>query len=101
MDMSELPIDDREYDPQDSEKLAEWVAEGLRGESETLYRTKGGKFFILEQGGFISRSSRGKGPWFGGSSIRPVTELEALEWCEGTGNYEAIETYFPFTRMLA
>jgi hypothetical protein len=102
MDMSDLPIDDKEYDPQDSEKLAEWSAGGFRDESEALYRTGEGSFFILAQGGFLSRfqSSRGEGIWFGCSSIRPVTQAEALAWCEETGNYEAIDRHFFFTRML-
>ena len=97
-DMNGPPFDEREYSPGDSLLLAQWSPGGFRDESETLYRTPKGNFFILSRYGFLSRLryAPGEGDWFGGQSIRPVSPREALAWCEETGSYEAMEEIVPY-----
>ncbi len=34
--------------------------------------------------------------WFGGSYTRALRAEEALEWCEETGNYDAVRDHLPF-----
>ncbi|HNY64618.1 MAG TPA: hypothetical protein PKM41_04220 [Deltaproteobacteria bacterium] len=96
--MEKLPFDVAEFDPATSEKLACWPPEeaGALRETESLYKTRTGYFFILSVGGLFSRYVQFPGPeiWFGGIDIRPVTEEEALEWCESTGSYEVIDEQF-------
>jgi hypothetical protein len=96
MNATPSPFDEREYSPATSQRLAEWNPGGLRDESEALYKTGKGNFFIFAQFGMISRHRRlqGEGGWFGVSEIRPVTIEEALAWCEETGNYEVIDEHF-------
>lgn len=93
MDMTYPPYDEKEYDPSTSERLAEWSPGGLRGETESLYKTAGGNFFILAQAGLLSRPHDfpESSVWFGGTGIRPVSPREAYEWCEETGNYEVMD----------
>jgi DNA polymerase III sliding clamp (beta) subunit (PCNA family) len=43
---------------------------------ESLYKTKNGRFFLAGYGGPMTRYSRG------GEDIIPLTEKEALQWCE-------------------
>ena len=64
---------------------------------ETLYRTKKGNHFLHGTGGACSRYSEPSGDGNsrgGGSAIVPLTEAEALEWCEEHGCENAIDTYF-------
>ena len=88
-------IDTKGCDPNRSEKLAEWSpggCGGLRHETETLYRSEETGYFLLYEGGPLSRFHElaGVERWYGGSHIRRVTREEAVSWCEETGNYEAI-----------
>jgi hypothetical protein len=86
-----------EYDPEKSQKIAEWNSTdhsgSLMNDAETLYRTEDGSYFILYEGGLHSRFHElpDVSIWFGGSYTRPVTEEEAYEWCLETGNYDAVE----------
>lgn len=52
--------------------------------SETLYRTKSGKYFVHGEGGANSRYSKqtGSNSWSGGEKIIPYTYDEAREWAE-------------------
>ena len=64
---------------------------------ETLYRTKKGNHFLHGTGGPCSRYSEPSGDGNsrgGGSAIIPLTEAEALEWCEEHGLEDTINTYF-------
>ena len=45
------------------------------GEAETLYKTKGGLYFLWGLGGVDS-------PYNSGEDIRPITEKEAKAWLE-------------------
>jgi hypothetical protein len=63
---------------------------------ETLYRTQKGNHFLHGVGGAMSRYAEacGNNSYGGGSAIVPLTEAEALEWCEEHGCEDAIDTYF-------
>ena len=106
MNIFENLIDEKEYDPAGSEKLGEWspseLSGGFRFETETLYRTGKGNYFILRQGGLFSREHAFQGgeTWYGGSSMRPVTEEEAYAWCCETGNYEAVDRHFFLLKIM-
>jgi len=97
--MKDQLVDKNDYNPESSEKLAEWnPAEygwGFRRETESLYRTEGGKFFILYEGGLFSRFHEfaGSKNWYGGEHIEPVSYQEAIVWCEETGNNEALQKH--------
>lgn len=92
--------DEHEYNPRTSEMLGQWKPgeePAMFGrEVETLYRTAKGNYFILSEGGLFSRyhSSPDAEAWYGGSTIRPLSEQEALRWCEETGNFETIDVQF-------
>ena len=94
-------MDEKEYDPEVSQQLAQWSlaehAGGFRHEVETLYMTEKGNYFIRYEGGIFSRTNKCSSPfgWYGGTNIQPVSPQEALAWCEETGNYETMEKYFP------
>jgi hypothetical protein len=99
-----LEYDEHEYSPRTSEMLAQWKpgeesAMFVR-EVETLYKTAKGNYFILSEGGLFSRyhSSPDAQAWYGGSAIRPLTEQEALSWCEETGNFETIDKQLFFLK---
>ncbi len=99
-------VDVKGYDPERSEKLADWSPGdygGLRHEAETLYRSEDGGYFLLYEGGLFSRFHElaGVEHWYGGTHIRPVIREEAIAWCEETGNYEAIEKHFKGSWMPA
>lgn len=99
-------IDENEYNPQTSEKLAEWnpaeYSGGFRHEAETLYKTQGGNFFILFEGGLFSRFHEltDSKQWYGGTHIQPVSYMEAVVWCEETGNYETLSKHFSISRGI-
>ena len=78
--MSTPPFDEKEYSLESSRKLAEWSPGGFRDESEALYRTEKGNYFILFTEGMLSRhrNRRGEGEWYGGSFIRPITPLRPM-----------------------
>jgi hypothetical protein len=98
--MPKLPFDVNEFNPERSEKLGDWTpGDASRGsfqESEHLYKTERGYYFILLDGALYSRFSEFPGAeiWYGGLDIQPVSEEEAVQWCEETGNYEIIEENF-------
>jgi hypothetical protein len=63
---------------------------------ETLYKTKNGNYFLHGKGGAMSRYSEacGNNSYCGGSEIIPMTEEEALAWCEEHDCQDAIEEHF-------
>lgn len=63
--------------------------------SEDLYRTQKGAFFLAGSGGPMSKYAEpaGQHSTSGGSRITPLTETEALAWCEQHELEEAIEEY--------
>jgi hypothetical protein len=64
--------------------------------SETLYKTKKGNYFLHGEGGAMSRYSEscGNNSRCGGSEIIPMSEVEALEWCELHECQAAIDKHF-------
>lgn len=52
--------------------------------SETLYKTKAGKYFLYGEGGPMSKYSRsvGNNEWSGGEHIEPLTPEAARKWAE-------------------
>jgi hypothetical protein len=103
MEMSPPPYDIKEYSPEESTKLAEWSPGGFRDESETLYKTAKGNFFILSHPNLIDRikDMQSEGGWLTSSVIRPVSPEEAGAWCEETGNYEVVDEHLSFLRLPA
>jgi hypothetical protein len=63
---------------------------------ETLYQTKKGNYFLYGYGGPMTSYSTdlGNNSRGGGSDIRPMTEHEALRWCEQYEDESAIELHF-------
>jgi len=63
--------------------------------SETLYRTKSGKYFLHGTGGGLSKYSQstGNNNYTGGSRIEPMDRPSAMEWAEkhlSTSEYEVV-----------
>jgi hypothetical protein len=62
---------------------------------EMLYITTKGNYFIHGVGNALSKYAESSGNTLsGGSKILPITESEAIEWCEKTSNEDTIEKYF-------
>lgn len=69
----------------------EFIAGDINGNSgdarflkEKLYKTASGNYFIHGRGGAFTKYavSHGNGTKSGGSEIKPLSEREALTWCE-------------------
>lgn len=92
-------INGKKYDTETARKVAEWSnGLGVRDfnhMSEELYVKRTGEFFILGEGGPLTRYAedcRGGGSG-SGVQIIPITESEAREWSEkhmSVDEYEAI-----------
>ncbi|HDP26504.1 MAG TPA: hypothetical protein ENN34_13860 [Deltaproteobacteria bacterium] len=101
----EQALVEKAFDPAKSTKIGDWSANelsgGFRTDTETLYVSASGDYFLLYEGGMLSRFHELEGveSWFGGSYIRPMTVSEAVSWCEETGNHEAMDRHFPWYRM--
>jgi hypothetical protein len=64
---------------------------------EDLYRTPKGSFFLVGEGGPMTKyaHSCGQNSWSGGSGVNILSETEALAWCEKADvKPEIIEKYF-------
>lgn len=65
---------------------------------ETLYKTPSGAFFLVGEGGPMSKYSEtiGQNQWSGsGDNFTPMTRAEALQWCEQYEvNAATIEKHF-------
>ena len=80
-------IDGKLYDTETAEKIEVFDNGLARSDfhslSETLYKTKSGRFFLVGEGGALTRwfqpIGNGRG---GGSGIQALSAGEALEWCE-------------------
>lgn len=88
------------YNTETAEKIHnEWNGlsrSDFRHCDETLYYTKKGRFFLAGNGGPMSKYAQPAGNMTsGGSGIIPLSEAEALEWCETHGTSAGnIEKYF-------
>ncbi len=63
---------------------------------ETLYRTAGGSWFLVGQGGPMSKYARctGQNEQSGGEELRVLTEEQAREWLEEHECTAALEKHF-------
>jgi hypothetical protein len=101
----EQSLAEKEYNHQKAQKIAEWNnadhSGSLRNDSETLYASEEGNYFIIYEGGLYSRFHELPGvvTWFGGSYTRSVSLNDAYVWCQETGNYDAIKEHLPFFMM--
>jgi hypothetical protein len=80
-------VNGKKYNTDKSEELANCKGGGnfsdFRYWEETLYRTKNGRLFVAGYGGPLSKYSIKSGNESHGSEvILPMSESEALEWCE-------------------
>jgi hypothetical protein len=80
-------IDKKLYDTDDAEVIASYCPVADRGDfaflKETLYQTDKGRYFLFGEGGAKTKYavSTGDGKT-SGKEIEPLSEDEALEWCE-------------------
>jgi hypothetical protein len=93
-------IDRKTYDTETATEIAS-DSDGYRNDfnhwEETLYVTKKGSYFLHGEGGALSRyaqSCEGGRASCGSSAIIPLTEAEALEWCEVHQCQDAIDEHF-------
>ena len=84
-------------------ETAEAVASGgnslsrsdFRHYSETLYRTKGGNWFLCGHGGPLTRYKERCGDgWTSGEKLIPIDASEARDWLEEHDEIPALEEYF-------
>lgn len=90
-------INGKKYDTATAEKLGFFDNNelGFASVEETLYRKRTGEFFLLGEGGPMSRYAEtiGANEWSGGSRIMPMTWDEARKWAEehlSADDYEGI-----------
>ena len=94
-------INGKMYNTKTAKKLAHyWNGLGagdFNNLSEDLYQTRKGTVFISGKGGARTGYAESVGNMFcGGERIRPLLTDEAIiEWCERTGNDQALEEHFP------
>ena len=93
-------IDGKTYNTGTASKIGEWD-NGLgfsdfRHCAELLYKTRKRAWFVHGRGGAMTAWSESKGgTTWGGSSIRTLTEAEALRWCEDHDiDTDVIEEHF-------
>ena len=93
-------INGKRYDTETATKVADdsYSNYGDLGYwSEELYHTNKGNWFLVGEGGAMSKYARavGQNETGGGSAIIPLTGGEALAWLEAhTEDSEAYEEYF-------
>ena len=63
---------------------------------ETLYKTKKGNYFLHGEGGAMSKYAKscGSNSVCGGDAIVPLTETDALAWCEEHECQDTIDAHF-------
>jgi len=80
-------IDSRRYDTDTAAEIAS-DAHGYTSDfnhwRESLYQTKGGRFFLAGSGGPLSKYAHSprQNEWTSGEGVSVLTEAEALRWCE-------------------
>lgn len=94
-------INGKRYDTDTATPVAEWGNDlsdsDFRAESETLYLTRKGAWFLHGSGGPLSSYavvSHGGREQSGSSVIEPYTPDAAKEWLESRGQYDALERFF-------
>lgn len=81
-------INGKVYNTDTAQLIADWANSYASNDfhycEESLHRTKFGQYFIAGFGGAMTsyQTSAGSNSWGGGSEIRLLSEVEALQWCE-------------------
>lgn len=75
------------YDTEAAEQIAQYAPNTDRGDfnflMETLYRTEDGEYFLHGEGGPKTKyAKRRNGGRAGSKEIKPLTDEQALDWCE-------------------
>ena len=93
-----LTINAQVYDTQKATPVAKSANEGaskLRSVVETLYRSRNGNWFLHGKGGALTEYAQQRAETItSGERIEPMTEDEALDWCEIHMAQAAIERHF-------
>lgn len=87
------------YDTDKATLVAEWdngyYGNDFKRCEEALYRTKEGTWFVVGEGGPMSKYARAVGNMTGGGEgLTPLTDEEAMGWLEDKGETDALEEYF-------
>ena len=93
-------IEGKRYDTARAEVVAEYYCESGRRSfryfEERLYRTHKGTWFMVGEGHALSPYAKvvekSRRP---GKELRPLSEKEVRDWMERTGNFDALEVFFP------
>lgn len=93
-------INGKVYDTETATKLADdrfGNASDFGRWEEALHRTAKGALFIAGEGGPMTKYavSRAQNERSSGSAITPMSEEEAVAWCEEHGKTSVILTHFP------
>ena len=93
-------IDKKMYNTETAVEIADfWNGLGPRdfdNESETLYLTKSGNWFLHGVGGPFTQYATCTGNMKSGSEkIIPLSIDKVIKWCELRDEYHVIEKYFP------
>jgi hypothetical protein len=94
-------IDGKMFNTETAKKLADYwnglSSSDFGNVTEYLYLSRKGAAFIAGYGGAMTGYAESVGNMFcGGERIRPLlTPGEIIEWCERTGNSQALEEHFP------
>ena len=80
-------IDRKLYDTETAEQIAQYAPITDRGDfnflCETLYRSEDGECFLHGEGGPKTKyAKRCSGGTTGSAEIKPLTDEQALDWCE-------------------
>lgn len=83
-------IDRQLYDTDAAEQIARFVKNPDTSDSnyfiETLYRTDEGEFILHGDGGASTiYAKKAQSGYMGGQELTPLSEEEALDWCEEKG----------------
>ena len=93
-------IGGKKYDTDTSTMVWEVERDGwphdMKGTREALYRKRTGEYFLLGEGGAMSRYARplGDNRWGGGKEVTPITDEAARSWMEREATPEAYEAEF-------
>ena len=92
-------IDGKQYDTDTAELISTFGMgnpSDFRHVREGLYKTSKGKFFLDGEGGPLSAyaQSIAMNEWIGGRKLVPLSNSEALRWCEDHADPETTQEHF-------
>lgn len=93
-------INGARYDTESAKKIGSWEnmedAGNLHYYSETMYRTKSGKYFLFGEGGPGSKAAKQteENSWAWGEKITPISEEAAKKWASEYLNADKYEAIF-------